>query len=214
MYIRKSTALFFAAMGKFTIINEGKVLGFQIKETAADRQKGKTVFSHVALPPGIAREEVESVRSGWPQSARHRQITDERLDKIKTVILKEGMYICHQRSARANRSLKLIVLPACADLKRILRLKTLRPAENQSADRKWLLQIEAFLNYQLMGIKRRLFRQPRKDLALMVATGDLKGRWVQDRIMSQEAVWVRTRTFLCSQQGRHPKHLESRQVVG
>jgi hypothetical protein len=78
-------------MGKFTIINEGKVLGFQIKETAEDRQKGKTVFSHVALPPGIAREEVEIVRSGWPQSARHRQFTDERLDKIKTVILKEGM---------------------------------------------------------------------------------------------------------------------------
>ncbi|KAA8895916.1 hypothetical protein FN846DRAFT_889288 [Sphaerosporella brunnea] len=77
-------------MGKFTIINEGKVVGFQIKETAADRQKDKTVFSHVALPPGIAREEVEIVRSGWPQSARHRQITDERLDKIKTVILKEA----------------------------------------------------------------------------------------------------------------------------
>jgi hypothetical protein len=42
----------------------------------------------------------------------------------------------------------------------------------------------------------------------MVATGDLKGRWVQDRIMSQEAIWVRTRTFLCSQQGRHPKHFD------
>jgi hypothetical protein len=83
--------LFFAAMGKFTIINEGKVLGSQIKETAEDRQKGKTLFSHVELPPGIAREEVEIVRSGWPQSARHRQFTDERLDKIKTVILKEGM---------------------------------------------------------------------------------------------------------------------------
>jgi hypothetical protein len=200
-----SSQLFFkfAAMGKFTIIDEGKVLGFQIKETAEDRQKGKTVFSHIALPPGITREEVEIVRSGWPQSARHRQNTDERLDNIKTVILKEGM-----SPAALSRSLKLIVLPACADLKRILRLKTLRPAENQSADRKWLLQIEAFLNYQLMGIKRRLFRQPRKDLALIVATGDRKGRWVQDRIMSQEAVWVRTRTFLCSQQGRHPKHLD------
>jgi hypothetical protein len=104
MYIRKSTALFFAAMGKFTIINEGKVLGFQIKETAADRQKGKTVFSHVALPPGIAREEVESVRSGWPQSARHRQITDERLDKIKTVILKEGMYVTSARPGPIARS--------------------------------------------------------------------------------------------------------------
>jgi hypothetical protein len=40
------------------------------------------------------------------------------------------------------------------------------------------------------------------------AAGDKKGKWVKDRIMEQEADWVRHRTFFCSQQGRHPKHLD------
>jgi hypothetical protein len=54
----------------------GRSVGFQITETAEDREKGKKVFSRVALPAGISREEVEMVRSGWPQSARHRQRID------------------------------------------------------------------------------------------------------------------------------------------
>ncbi|KAA8892555.1 hypothetical protein FN846DRAFT_915266 [Sphaerosporella brunnea] len=103
-------------MGKITSIDEGKVLGFQLKETAEDREKEREVFSRVKLPTGILRE-VEIVRTGWPQSARLRQRSDAQLEKIRSVILKK----------------------ACSDFKRILTLKTLRPAKNEGADRKWLL---------------------------------------------------------------------------
>jgi hypothetical protein len=81
-----SISIYIAAMGRITIIENSKVRGFQLKETAEDREKGRKVFSRVALPTGISREEVERVRAGWPQSARLRQ----RLDKIRSVILKEG----------------------------------------------------------------------------------------------------------------------------
>jgi hypothetical protein len=77
-------------MGKCTIIQEGRVVGFQIRETPEDRERRKKVFSRVALPPGISRDEIEIVRRGWPQSCRHQQRIDERKDKIKAVILKEG----------------------------------------------------------------------------------------------------------------------------
>jgi hypothetical protein len=87
-------------------------------------------------------------------------------------------------------------------------LKTLQPAESQGADRKWLLQIQEFLNQQLLGLKRKSWRKPRKDLATMVAGGDQKDKWVQERIIAQETCWVRNRTYLCSQQGRHPKYFD------
>jgi hypothetical protein len=103
---------------------------------------------------------------------------------------------------------KLTVVSARDDVKRILTLKTLQPAESQGADRKWLLQIQEFLNQQLLGLKRKSWRKPRKDLAKMVAGGDQKGKWVQERIMAQETCWVRNRTYLCSQQGRHPKYFD------
>jgi hypothetical protein len=85
-----STSIYIAAMARITIIENSKVQGFQLKETAEDREKGRKVFSRVELPTGISREEVERVRAGWPQSARLRQRPHPRIDKIRTVILKEG----------------------------------------------------------------------------------------------------------------------------
>jgi hypothetical protein len=139
--------------------------------------------------------EVVEIESGqWQDIGNY-----ERLDKMRTVILKAGV----PATVPSLRNFKLIFIPACEDLKGILNLKSLRPAENQGADRKWLLQIQGFLNFQIMGLKRRFLRQSRRHLASTVAAGDKKGKWVQDRLMTQAADWFRHRTFFCSQQGRH-----------
>ncbi|KAA8910167.1 hypothetical protein FN846DRAFT_905171 [Sphaerosporella brunnea] len=46
-------------MAKITILDSGKIVGFQIKETAEDGEKAKKVFLRMPLPPEISREEVE-----------------------------------------------------------------------------------------------------------------------------------------------------------
>jgi hypothetical protein len=92
-------------MAKITIMDNGKIAGFQIKETEEDRRKGRKVFVRVPLPPGISRDEVERVRSKWPQSVRHRKRRNARLDKINetygTEAFKNRVYKSHRRVAEA-----------------------------------------------------------------------------------------------------------------
>ncbi|KAA8894813.1 hypothetical protein FN846DRAFT_998815 [Sphaerosporella brunnea] len=56
-------------MAKITILDGGKMVGFQIKDTEEDRAQGKKVFARVPLPPESFIEAVAIVRSNCPHAA-------------------------------------------------------------------------------------------------------------------------------------------------
>jgi hypothetical protein len=71
-------------------MENGKIRGFKIEETAEDRRRGRSAFSQIPLPAGISREDVERRRANWPLATRHRKFVNPTVDKIKAVILREG----------------------------------------------------------------------------------------------------------------------------
>jgi hypothetical protein len=172
---------------KCPIVEQGKIVGFYLKETPAETAAGKRVFARVQLGPGISRADVERMRAKWPLSGRRRKKPNQRINSIKKAVLQE----------------------ARLDLQRVLKLKSLRPRSKERTDQRWLTQINALLNYQILGLTRPFWNRTRKELGDIVAGQQGKGsHHIRERILKQERQWVQSRLFLSSQQGRYSKGLE------
>jgi hypothetical protein len=75
---------------KLPILEQGKIVGFYLKETPAEIAAGKKVFARVQLGPGISRADIERMRAKWPTSGRRRRKPNQRFKSIKKAVLQEG----------------------------------------------------------------------------------------------------------------------------
>jgi hypothetical protein len=77
---------------KLPILEQGKIVGFYLKETPAEKAAGKRVFPSVQLGPGISREDIKRMRAKWPTSGRRRKKPNQRINSAKKAVLQEGKY--------------------------------------------------------------------------------------------------------------------------
>lgn len=75
-------------------------------------------------------------------------------------------------------------------------------------DYEWHLQVLYFMNWQALGLKRKLEAKAwpsRKVCAMNIASMFQKGQRVQERILKHEKLWIQKRRIPTSKQGKNAK---------